>query len=116
MVAPRSRNPLFNRVPDYQRVPQTRANAVPPTWYMPKEWHGRVNLPDNTFGQPGSAQNPLRRPADSGVPGAGYDQVAAAAAVLGRMAENPVSGSTPPKPPSPRGLIQPGGGISGVSG
>lgn len=86
MVAPRSRNPLFNRVPDYQRPQQgTRVNAVPPTWYMPKEWHPtpngqRVNaihtwegaspIPDGTLGQAGSAQNPLRRPADSGVPGA----------------------------------------------
>lgn len=97
MVAPRSRNPLFNRTPNYQRV-----NTV-------DTWYGTKPLPAGMLGQPGAAQNPLRRPADSGVPGAGYDQAAEAAAVLQRMAENPVSAAMAPvQPASPKQLISPG--------
>jgi len=107
MVAPRSRNPLFNRTPNYQRT--TQAVAVPPNWYMPRDWHSSGQLPAGMLGQPGAAQNPLRRPADSGVPGAGYDQAAEAAAVLQRMAENPISAAMAPvQPASPKQLISPG--------
>lgn len=97
MAAPRSRNPLFNRVPNYERV-----NTV-------NMWYGTKPLPAGMLGQPGAAQNPLRRPADSGVPGAGYDQAAEAAAVLQRMAENPISAAMAPvQPASPKQLISPG--------
>ena len=116
MVAPRSRNPLFNRVPDYQRPQQgTRVNAVPPTWYMPGEWHNSTRLPSGTLGQSGSAQNPLRRPADSGVPGTGYDQWQPQPRYWVEWQRIRYQAPRHLKPPSPQGLISPGNPVASQS-